>query len=106
MSAITAGFDALLDAQEAACGERLLATVGAVANKDAIVEEITYDEIVAAGGIGESGGFRIQMRKSDFATKPAKESDATAKGITLQVLSVAEIHGIYQMEIGDLANEE
>lgn len=105
MSVITDCFDLLLDAQEEACGERLKATVGAVADKDAIVEEITYDEVVAAGGVGESGGYRLQVRKSDFATKPAQGEDATAKGVTLQVLNCIEIHGIYQMEIGDIANE-
>lgn len=105
MSAVLDGFEQLLNAQEEAFGTRLTATVGAVANKDAIVEEITYDEIIAAGGVGESGGFRIQMRVSDFATKPAQLADATTKGITLSVLTVEEIGGIYRLTIGDAAIE-
>ncbi len=72
MSLVLDGFEGLLDAQEEAFGERMKATVGAVTDKDALVEELTYDEIIAAGGVGESGGFRIQMRKSDFVLTPTQ----------------------------------
>lgn len=112
MSEITDAFDELLDAQEEATGERLKASVGAVVDKDAVIEELTFDEIVAAGGTAENGGFKLQMRKSDFPTRPPEfdaqgvKTTVVARGVTLQLLSVTENNGILLIGAGDSVAED
>ncbi len=41
-------------------------------SKRAIISELTMDEVLAAGGTAENGGYNIQMLATDFAQPPAK----------------------------------
>lgn len=86
-------------------GEARLASVNGITGR-AIVGEMNADEIFAAGGLAESGGFKLQMLASDFSIQPQKFSPATARGVTLQVLNANDNDGILYLEIGDpVANE-
>jgi hypothetical protein len=98
-------FEELLDAQEEVLDERLTVTVGDVENKDAIVEKLTFDDIVAAGGVAEKGGFRLQVRESDFPGD-LHLRDATARGVTLKVMTEERNNGVLVLTIGDPVAED
>ena len=102
MSAFTDAFNELLTCQIEATGETRTATVGAV-TASAFVERLSYDEIVVAGGVAESKGYKLMMRVSDFATRPAKNATAVYGSLTLFVLEVTESNGVYEITIGDPA---
>ncbi len=48
------------------------ATVGTNAGKRAIISKLTQDEILAAGGTAENGGWNLQMLATDLGALPAK----------------------------------
>jgi hypothetical protein len=104
MSDFTDAFGDLLDCQAEVVGSRPTATIGTV-TAEAFVEKLTYDEVIVAGGVAESGGFRLMMRVSDFPSKPSRNAVAILSSLTLYVLSIDENNGIYELKIGDPANE-
>lgn len=55
---------------------------------DAIWSELTADDTYVHGGTGESGGFNVMVRKSDFVTPPASKSALTVDGRALRIVSV------------------
>lgn len=54
----------------------------------AIVEEITFEEIVTNGGKGEAGGFRATVGIADHPRKPAQGAEIEAEGMKVSILSV------------------
>jgi hypothetical protein len=76
--------------------------------KRAIIEDMTTEEMLVAGGNAESGGFRAKCRKADFASQP-EQGDVIKKGTTgreLSILSVIERNGVeYQITAGDPSSE-
>lgn len=72
---------------------------------DAIIGETTYDEIVAPGGDGESGGYSVQVRKDDFTAIPEKLSAIAVNGIALQILSVVDHGAVLTIQAGEPAIE-
>lgn len=105
MSNFDDAFKDLLDAHDAELGEPQLAKVGKK-NHRAIIEEITSDEIAIAGGLAESGGYRITVSKHGFARRPRKGERVIARGNSLQIASVTERNNCtYEITAGDLAAE-
>lgn len=108
MSAITEAFDDLLDAQEEALGVRVKAAVGAFAvDKDCIPTDDTSDLFQIDGGSGISGGYSVQMRKSDFNGVPTKGTPVSISCYASESLQIVEdpneAGGIYTLRVGDLA---
>lgn len=108
MSAITDAFDELLDAQEEALGVRVNATVtGYATDKDCIPTADNSDLFQLGGGSGISGGYSVQMRKSDFNGVPTKGTPVTISCYTSESLQIVEdpneAGGIYTLRVGDLA---
>lgn len=48
------------------------AIVGSNPAKRAIISQLTQDEILAAGGTAQNGGWNLQMLATDLATAPDK----------------------------------
>lgn len=93
------------------------AAVGAVSNQGrAIISELTMDEILAAGGTAQNGGYNVQMLAIDFSAAPEKQMPVTVLGPTvdpvssglgsLQVLSANNNNGIYYIQVGDFVAHE
>lgn len=95
-------FGALLNVQETVFGERKKATVSGL-EVDAIIGELTFDEILVAGGIAENGGFEIQVAASLLpGGRPADLSPVIVAGRTLYILQpVRNANGIYTLTCGD-----
>lgn len=104
MGEFTTAFTELLACQTETIGA-LRATIDGT-NAAAFVQKLTYDDIVVAGGIAESGGFKLLMRSTDFPTKPRKNSLAVYAGISLYVLSIDDANGTYEITIGNPAAQE
>ncbi len=108
MSALLDAFDELLDAQEEALGVRVKATVGTFAvAMDCIPTSDNSDLFQLDGGSGISGGYSLQMRKSDFNGVPTKGTPITISCYPDESLELAadpnEAGGIYTLSVGDLA---
>lgn len=74
--------------------------------RDAIVSEMTYDEVFAVGGIAETGGFTAIVRASDFpAGPPARFTPIEARGMQLEVMSVQRGVGHYLLTAANPTNE-
>ena len=67
----------------------------------AVVTEISGDEIFAAGGIAESGGFTAVVPITALAEAPAKHTEIVARGMELYVLSVSKGTSHYTITAGD-----
>jgi hypothetical protein len=73
---------------------------------DGIVEDMLFDEIVVAGGNGESGGFKAVIPISDFAEQPKQLDEIEARGKVLQILSINVRNGIAcELSAGDPSTE-
>ena len=107
MNRFNTAFDALYSCQTRTIGVAILATVGTFAvNKPAILHTVTSDDIVLLGGTGEKGGYRLQMKATDFVSAPPYEAAVTvngdATGEQLQVI-LTEVHsGIRHLIVGDM----
>lgn len=60
----------------------------------ALIEEVTFDQIVAAGGIGDQGGFKAQVSLAVLPNKPANLTEAEARGQVMQVLTVDNVNDV------------
>lgn len=99
MSILTDAFQHALDARERAVGIREKVNLNGT-DLDALVETITFDDVVLAGGTGESGGYRAQIAAT--ITRPPQFSPIIVRGETLQVLSVDDINGVsFVLTAGD-----
>lgn len=67
----------------------------------AIVENLEFDEIVVAGGIGERGGFRIMVALADLPVKPDEMAEVEVRGVTLHVLAVVQSNQYWIITVGD-----
>ncbi len=69
---------------------------------EAVVTEISGDEVFAAGGIAESGGFTAVVPLTAFPDgPPEKHTEITARGMELYVLSVSRGTSHYTITAGD-----
>ena len=68
----------------------------------AVVTEISGDEIFAAGGIAESGGFTAVVPFTAYPDgPPEKHTEIVARGMQLYVLSVSKGTSHYTITAGD-----
>jgi hypothetical protein len=105
VSNLSDAFDQLLDACDEASGSPQFAIVNGRKVR-AIIEEITSDEIMMAGGIAESGGFRVQVRWADFAQKPEQGDSVEARDQDLEVVSVVNRNDVvYEIAAGALVKD-
>lgn len=97
----------LQDVNDETCGKPQYVLIEGK-KKRAILEDITTEEIIVAGGNAESGGFRAKCRKAEFAVQP-EQGDVIRKGTDgreLSILSVIERNGVeYEITAGDPAAE-
>jgi len=105
MSDFTSAWGELFAAQTESIGSTTQATVGAV-TANAVVSELDFDAIIAEGGIGESGGYELQMLVSAFGSRPVKNSAVTVYSDALFVLKVRTNNGIYYITAGDPASQD
>lgn len=89
------------------------AEIGINPAKRAIISKLTQDEIFAAGGTAENGGWNLQMLAPDFANAPAKFDDVQIFGPTiplgnqgLKVSNVDNNNGIYYIVATDFVAHE
>lgn len=67
-----------------------------------VVQEITQDEVIVAGGVGEAGGFTATVAKASFPDgTPEKFTTITARGMSLHILSVTKGTAHYVLTAGD-----
>lgn len=73
-----------------------------------IIEEITVDEILIAGGVSESGGFRLScIPKESLSPKPEKGDSVEARDQDLELLSIVERNDCtYEVTAGALTRGE
>lgn len=106
MTPAAASFEATLKAYAAHHGAQQQVTIAGTAY-DAMVTEITADEIVVLGGTGEKGGFRADCRVSDFSIQPTKFMGITYDGNALHILNVVKTNqAIYTLTAGDPVTNE
>lgn len=100
MSDLSDAFDELLDANDDATGIPQFAIVNGKKVR-AIIEEMTNDEIMIAGGVAESGGFRVMVRKADFAWRPQQGDSIEARGQDLEVMSITNRNDVsFEIQAG------
>lgn len=99
--------DELLD-----CNDEILGTpqTAKIAGKvvRCIIEEITSEEILIAGGEAESGGFRLScIPKESLSPKPEKGDAVEARDQDLELLSIVERNDCtYEILAGALTRGE
>lgn len=101
-----ARFDRLHDCQTRQLGVDIRATVGSViTNARALLGIVRNDDVPVEGGIGERGGYEIQVKASDVAEGVTKDLQCTingaADGKTLVLTSFEHRGGVYLLNIGD-----
>lgn len=106
-SAAIRAWEALYRAQTYQVGSAYRATVGSVTGR-AIISELNADEIFAAGGTAQAGGYSLQMLVSDFDKDPEKlVTKVSALGLEMVLLtSPVKNNGIYYFQAGDPVAEE
>ena len=73
---------------------------------EAVVSEITADEVLISGGIAQQGGFHVQISQRSVSEPPRKGDPIECRGQELQVASVNDINGVtYDITAADLAAE-
>lgn len=100
MSGFTTAFDELVAVQNAEYGSARTALVGAT-TVPAVVSALDFDNVFMVGGIGENGGFDVQVKASALPSRPVKYSAVTVEGRKLSVLRVTDANGIYTITCGD-----
>lgn len=99
MSILSNAFQHTLNARERVVGVREKVNLNGV-DVDALVDVITFDEKVIAGGTAESGGYRAQIAAT--IPQPAQYSPCIVRGESLQVLSVEDINAVtFTLVVGD-----
>lgn len=107
MNQFAAARDELLDANDEVCGSPQTAKVAGKTVR-CVIEEITLDEILIAGGVAESGGFRLScVPKESLSPKPEKGDSIEARDQDLELLSITERNDCnYEIVAGSLLREE
>lgn len=95
-------FSALLNVQEQVFDERKKARVAGT-DVDAVIGELSFDEILVAGGIAENGGFEVQIASSALSGLPDEGTEVIVGGVTHYVLRRRNANGIYTLVCGDPA---
>lgn len=99
MSILSDAFQHMLDSRERVVGVREKVNLNGV-DLDALVDVITFDEKVIAGGTAESGGYRCQIAAT--IPQPAQYSPCIVRGETLQVLAVEDVNAVaFTLVVGD-----
>lgn len=101
-------FVELLDANDELCGSPQFIMIKGRKHR-AIIEEISVEEIMVAGGKADAGGFRCQVPTSGFSEDPAKGDTAQklGKGPEMEILSFSKTNdAVYIITTGDPAAEE
>jgi hypothetical protein len=105
-------FNQLIAVQTSVLGGAILATVGSVAaNKPALLSEVDAHTEFIEGGMGETGGFTLEMLITDFSGVPtvgtAVTCNGSATGKTLHVIRDPKIvnGATYQIAVGDLSTD-
>lgn len=81
-------------------------TIGGV-EVPAVITEISNDEILAAGGTGEGGGFTAVVALDEYPDGPPDKFTAiTARGMALQILSVTRGTAHYVITAGDPVEDQ
>lgn len=96
-------FSELKAAQNESTGRKQLVWIGRK-SYPALVETLTESEIMVAGGVAESGGFKASIAVADFGSKqPKRFVEAKTEGSgELQVLSCNTVNGVtYDVTVGD-----
>lgn len=74
---------------------------------EAVVTEISADEVFAAGGMAEAGGFTAVIALTSFpSAPPAKYAEIAARGMSLSILSVVRGTSHYTITAGDPVNQQ
>jgi hypothetical protein len=76
-------------------------TIGGV-ETPAVITDISTDEIIAAGGLGEAGGFTATVALDSFPDGPPEKYTAiSARGMNLHILNVSRGTSHYVITAGD-----
>ena len=106
MNSMAEAFAEAAAAKREECGEDVVILNGNHI-ADALVDEITTDEVVMAGGNGDEGGCRVQILISAVAQQPAKDQTITVNGREWDVLSVIERNrATYEIICGSIVTED
>lgn len=99
--------DELLDVNDETLGSAQTAKVAGKVVR-CIIEEITTDEILIAGGEAEGGGFRLScIPKESLSPKPEKGDSVEARDQDLELLSIVEYNNCsYTITAGSLVRGE
>jgi hypothetical protein len=99
MSEFTDAFSELLEVQEES-DQAYTATIAGT-SCPVVLDEAQFDEIIAAGGEGEAGGFKLMVKASALPSRPAHLSAVVVSGRTLNLLLLESANGIYTITAGD-----
>lgn len=99
--------DELLDCNDEVCGSPQTAKIAGKTVR-CIIEEITSEEILIAGGEAESGGFKLScIPKESLDPKPEKGDSVEARDQDLELLSIVERNAAtYEVTAGALTRGE
>ena len=103
MSEITDAFSDLMESQSDVVGVQTANFDGT--SVEVIAEAMDYDDVCVAGGVAESGGYKLMCLSSAFTARPKKNSPVTLDGLALYVLKIQEDNGVLTVMIGDPASE-
>lgn len=99
MSILSDALQRMFNSRERVVGVREKVNLNGV-DRDALVEVISFDDAVIAGGVAEAGGYRAQIAAT--IPRPAQYSPIIIRGETLQVLSVDDVNGVaFVLTAGD-----
>ena len=106
MNLFDRAFDELYACQTRTLGVAIKATVtGYAENKPALLSTVNDDDGAVMGGIGQAGGYTLQMKVSDFPKAPEHDTLVTvngdAAGERLVITSYERASGIYNLKVGD-----
>jgi hypothetical protein len=99
-------FESLQKAKAIAVGNREFVLLNG-RKIEAMVSEISADEMIISGGLAEQGGFRVQIAQSAVAEQPRKGDEIECRGQALVVMSSNDVNGVtYDLTAGDPASED
>lgn len=106
MNRIESNFLRCYAAQSRTLGYDVVATIGtACVNAKAILGTVNDDDTIVEGGIGQRGGFLLQILASEFASTPAHDDSVTCNGAAANqklVVTSFDLPGsVYRIQVGD-----
>jgi hypothetical protein len=110
MSELADAFRELLDANDEALGSAQTVSIEGTDYR-ALVEEITHEEIVVAGGYGQAGQFRATIPQvdddGDPINRPNQGDAITVRDQALEILSVTDRNEVaWEILVGDSTTED